>query len=106
MTISIICLDEELLHFVELYCQRFSRPKYQYFMTVLVGMMLCEWRRRLLGLLWQVPEASSVAGLSRILASALARRRDHHAAADGLSHDDGTSGASRASTLEKAAAQS
>ena len=70
MPVPIICLDEELRHFVERYRQRFSKPQYQYFVIVLVGLMLCEGRRTLLGLLWQVAEASSVAGLSRFLSQA------------------------------------
>ena len=66
----IICLDDELCHFVQRYRQQFSKPQYQYFVTVLLGLMLCEGRRTLLGLLRQVAEASSVAGLSRFLSQA------------------------------------
>jgi hypothetical protein len=70
MPVPIICLDEELCHFVERYRQRFSKPQYQYFVIVLLGLMLCEGRRTLLGLLRQVAEASSLAGLSRFLSQA------------------------------------
>lgn len=70
MPVPIICLDDELCHFVERYRQWFSKPQYQYFVIVLVGLMLCEGRRTLLGLLRQVAEASSLAGLSRFLSQA------------------------------------
>src|SRR6266566_4310394 len=70
MPVPIICLDDELCHFVERYRQRFSKPQYQYFVIVLVGLMLCEGRRTLLGLVRQVAEASSLAGLSRFLSQA------------------------------------
>ena len=70
MPVPIICLDEELCHFVERYRQRFSKPQYQYFVIVLLGLMLCEGRRTLLGLLRQVAEATSLAGLSRFLSQA------------------------------------
>ena len=70
MPVPIICLDEELRHFVERYRQWFSKPQYQYFVIVLLGLMLCEGRRTLQGLLRQVAEVSSVAGLSRFLSQA------------------------------------
>lgn len=70
MPVPIICLDEELCHFVERYRQRFSKPQYQHFVIVLLGLMLCEGRRTLLGLLRQVAQASSLAGLSRFLSQA------------------------------------
>jgi DDE superfamily endonuclease len=70
MPVPIICLDEELCHFVARYRQWFSKPQYQYFVIVLLGLVLCEGRRTLLGLLRQVAEATSVAGLSRFLSQA------------------------------------
>jgi len=70
MPVPIICLDDELCYFVERYRQRFSKPQYQYFVIVLVGLMLCEGRRTLVGLLRQVAEATSLAGLSRFLSQA------------------------------------
>ena len=70
MPIPIICLDEELCHFAERYRQHFSKPQYQYFVIVLLGLMLCEGRRTLVGLLSQVAEATSVAGFSRFLSQA------------------------------------
>jgi hypothetical protein len=70
MPVPIICLDEELCHFVERYRQSFSKPQYQYFVIVLMGLMLCEGRRTLQGLLAQVAEAPSESGLSRFLSQA------------------------------------
>jgi hypothetical protein len=70
MPVPIICLDDELCHFGERYRQRFSKPQYQYFVIALVGLMLCEGRRTLRGLLRQVAGATSLAGLSRFLSQA------------------------------------
>src|SRR5260370_12851348 len=70
MPVPIICLDDDLCHFVDRYRQWFSKPQYQYFVIVLVGLMLCEGRRTLLGLLSQVAEATSLSGLSRFLSEA------------------------------------
>lgn len=70
MPVAIICLDDELCHFVEGYRHLFSKPQYQYFVIVLLGLMLCERRRTLVGLLEQVAESPSLSGLSRFLARA------------------------------------
>jgi DDE superfamily endonuclease len=70
MPVPIICLDEDLCHFVERYRQWFSKPQYQYFLIVLLGLMLCEGRRTLGGLLRQVADARRVSGLSRFLSQA------------------------------------
>jgi len=48
----------------------FSKPQYQYFVTVLLGLMLCEGARTLSGLLQQIAESPSLAGLSRFLSEA------------------------------------
>lgn len=70
MPVPIICLDDELCHFAQRYRQWFSKPQYQYFVIVLLGLMLCEGRRTLVGLVRQVAEATSLAGLSRFLSQA------------------------------------
>lgn len=70
MPVPIICLDDELCHFAERYRRLLSKPQYQYFVIVLLGLMLCEGRRTLLGLLEQVAEQTSLSGLSRFLAQA------------------------------------
>src|SRR5260370_22663101 len=70
MPVPIICLDDELCHFVERYRSLLSKPQYQYFVIVLLGLMLCEGRRTLVGLLEQVAERTSLSGLSRFLGQA------------------------------------
>ncbi len=39
MPVPILCLEDELCHFVERYRQRCSKPQKQYFVIVLVGLM-------------------------------------------------------------------
>ena len=70
MPVPIICLDEEVRHFAERYREHLSKPQYQHFVTVLLGLMQCEGRRVLSELLRQVGEAPSLAGLSRFLSRA------------------------------------
>jgi len=70
MPVPIICLDDELCHFVQRYRERLSKPQYKYFVIVLLGLMLCQGRRTLVGLLEQVAESTSLSGLSRFLAQA------------------------------------
>jgi hypothetical protein len=41
----LICLDEEVRHFAERFRSVFSKPQYQYFVTVLLGLMECEGKR-------------------------------------------------------------
>jgi hypothetical protein len=47
MPVPIICLDEHLRQFAHRFRQELSQPQYQYFVTVLLGLMLCEGRRKL-----------------------------------------------------------
>lgn len=70
MPVPIICLDETLRCFLAQYRQYFSKPQYQYFVTVLLGLMLCEGRRVLSALLRQVSQAPHLEGLSRFLSQA------------------------------------
>ena len=70
MPIPILCLDESLRHFVQRFRKWFSKPQYQYFVTVLLGLMECEGRRTLSGLLRERGEHPSLAGLSRFLSQA------------------------------------
>ena len=70
MPVPIICLDDEVCQFAERFREHFSKPQYQYFVTVLLGLMLCEGRRTLSGLLRTVGEHGSLAGLSRFLSEA------------------------------------
>ena len=70
MPVPILCLDESLRYFAERFREQFSKPQYQYFVTVLLGLMECEGRRTLSGLLREVGEHASLAGLSRFLSEA------------------------------------
>jgi hypothetical protein len=76
MPVPIICLDEQLQQFAERFRQEFSKPQYQYFVTVLLGLMLCEGARTLRGLLRQIADGPSLAGLSRFLSQAPWQARD------------------------------
>jgi len=70
MPVPIICLDDQVRHFGERFRQEFSKPQYQYFVTVLLGLMQCEGGRTLSGLLRQSANGPSLAGLSRFLSEA------------------------------------
>ena len=84
MPTPIRCLDDHLRHFVQR-CRKFlSKPHCQYFVIVLLGLMLCEGRRTLLGVVRQIADGTSLAGLSRFLleapweATALAEEWQRH----------------------------
>jgi DDE superfamily endonuclease len=66
----IICLDEEVRHFAERFRPLYSKPQYQYFVTVLLGLMECEGRHTLSALLREVGQSPSLSGLSRFLSEA------------------------------------
>src|SRR5260370_25044468 len=70
MPVPIICLDDEIHQFAERFREQFSKPQYQHFVIVLLGLMLCEGRRTLSGLVGEVGEHGSLAGLSRFLSEA------------------------------------
>jgi DDE superfamily endonuclease len=70
MPVPIICLDEHLRQFADRFRHEFSKPQSQYFVIVLLGLMLCEGRRTLRGLLRQIADGPSLAGLSRFLSQA------------------------------------
>ena len=70
MPVPIICLDEDVRDFAERFRKLLSKPQYQYFVTVLLGLMLCEGTRTLSGVLRQIADGPSLAGLSRFLAEA------------------------------------
>lgn len=50
--------------------ERMSKPRFKYFVAVLLGLMLCQEPRALVGLLWQVADGPSLSELSRFLAEA------------------------------------
>ena len=70
MPVPIICLDEDVRYFAERFREVFTKPQYQHFVTVLLGLMLCEGARTLSGLLQQIADSPSLAGLSRFLSEA------------------------------------
>jgi len=70
MPVPIICLDEEVRYFAQRFQNLFSKPQYQYLVTVLLGLMECEGRRTLSDLLRQIGAGPSLAGLSRFLSEA------------------------------------
>ena len=70
MPVPIICLDEEVRYFAQRFQKLFSKPQYQYLVTVLLGLMQCEGGRTLSGLLRQSGAGRSLAGLSRFFSEA------------------------------------
>ena len=70
MPVPIICLDEMLHHFAQRFSEHLSTPQYQHFVTVLLGLMLCESTRTLSGLVRRIADGPSLAGLSRFLSQA------------------------------------
>jgi hypothetical protein len=62
-----ICLSATLRKYLELFRPCFSRRQWKYFVTVLLGLVECEGRRTLRGLLQAVWDQVSLSGLSRFL---------------------------------------
>src|SRR5258708_17628526 len=67
---AITCRDEEGRYFGERFRSLFSKPQYQYFVTVLLGLMECEGKRTLSGVLSKVGQPPSLSGLSRFFSEA------------------------------------
>ncbi len=63
----IVCLSESLRQFLETFRGCFSKRQWKYFVIVLLGLIECEERRTMSGLLRGVAEHVSLAGLSRFL---------------------------------------
>src|SRR5262245_23413126 len=61
----IVCLSSALSQFAELFEPCFSQRQWKYFVIVLLGLIECEGRRTLRGLVTVVGEKVSVCGLSR-----------------------------------------
>jgi hypothetical protein len=61
----IVCLSVHLSEFVKLFRPCFSQRQWKYFVIVLLGLIECEGRRTLRGLLTVVGEPVSLCGLSR-----------------------------------------
>ncbi len=70
MRLPIVCLDQHLRQYLTLFSDCFSRPQYKYFVTILLGLMLCQSGRTMSGLLRQVNSGASVSGTSRFMGQA------------------------------------
>ncbi|MBT9141065.1 MAG: hypothetical protein DDT30_01652 [Dehalococcoidia bacterium] len=67
MPTPIICLSESLRKFAESFGGCFSQRQLKYFVTVLIGLLECQERCTLSGLLRRVAVRVSLSGLSRLL---------------------------------------
>lgn len=63
----IVCLSEQLSQYMESFRHCFSKRQWKYFVTVLLGLIECEERKTMTGLLRVVGERISLSGLSRFL---------------------------------------
>lgn len=63
----IVCLSEQLCQYLEAFRSCFSKRQWKYFVTVLLGLVECEERKTMTGLLRVVGERISLSGLSRFL---------------------------------------
>jgi len=70
MSLPMICLDAQLRQYLEVFLCCFSRPQYQHFVTVLLGLMQTEGRSTLRGLGRRVMEAGSESSLLRFFSTA------------------------------------
>lgn len=61
----IVCLSAAVCEFAELFRPCFSQRQWKYFVIVLLGLIECEGRRTLRGLLAVIGEKASLCGLSR-----------------------------------------
>lgn len=67
MPVPTICQDIRLRQFAAAFASCFSQPQKQYFVTVLLALVLCQEARTLSGLLRQVADGPSLSGMSRFL---------------------------------------
>jgi hypothetical protein len=63
----IVCLSEQLSHYLEAFRTCFSKRQWKYFVTVLLGLIECEERKTMTGILRVVGEQISLSGFSRFL---------------------------------------
>jgi len=63
----IVCLSKELVQYLETFRKCFSKRQWKYFVTVLLGLVECEERRTMTGLLREVGIRISLSGISRFL---------------------------------------
>ena len=67
MLLPIVCLDTGLRQFLTTFRGLFSKPQFKYFVTILLGLMLCQETKTLSGLLRQVDSGAALSGASRFL---------------------------------------
>ena len=70
MRLPIICLDPRFSQYLLRFRHCFSKPQYKYFVTILLGLMLCQGASTLSGLIGQVEGQVSLSGSSRFLSGA------------------------------------
>jgi hypothetical protein len=63
----IVCLSEQLCQYLEAFRTSFSKRQWKYFVTVLLGLIECEERKTMSGILRVVGEPISLSGFSRFL---------------------------------------
>ena len=63
----IVCLSEQLCQYLEAFRGCFSKRQWKYFVTVLLGLIECEERKTMTGMLRVVGEQISLSGFSRFL---------------------------------------
>jgi SRSO17 transposase len=68
MRVPMKCLDVHFANFLGRYRRSFSKPQYEYFVTILLGLVLCQSGCTLSGVLRQVENGVSLSGTSRFLA--------------------------------------
>lgn len=70
MRLPIICLDPRFGQYLLRFRHCFSKPQYEYFVTILLGLMLCQGASTLSGVIGHVEGQVSLSGSSRFLSSA------------------------------------
>ena len=70
MRLPSICLDGQLANYLDQFRSCFSKPQYKYFVTILLGLLLCESSHTLSGILRQVLAQVTLSGVSRFLSHA------------------------------------
>jgi hypothetical protein len=63
----IVCLSEQLRQYLEIFRPCFSQRQWKYFVIVLLGLVECDDRKTMTGLLRVIGEQISLSGLSRFL---------------------------------------
>ena len=70
MRLPSICLDNQFAKYLEQFRSCFSKPQYKYFVTILLGLLLCQSGFTLTGILRQVSQDVTLSGTSRFLSQA------------------------------------